>query len=346
MSPDIDVVVSGHTHQAYNCVMGNKLVTSASSFGRLITDIDLTIDKATGDVVQKTATNRIVTRTVEKDASETELVSKYKTLAAPLANKVIGSISSDITRTTNAAGESALGDVIADSQLAATKSAATGNSVVAFMNPGGIRAELTFDQQSGGEQPGQVTYGEAFTVQPFVEHPRREDHDRRHDQAAARAAVRQPGEGSAPGAAGLERLHYSFDASKLAGSRVDASSIKIGGVTVVPATKYRVTMNSFLADGGDGFSVFNEGTDQLGGDVDIDASGGVLRRPEDGVARSAKPDRPHGLGELSRRRAGSGNSFPPPVRGYTPHPLWPTTPWSTPTRASKRASGPPVPTGS
>lgn len=271
MSPDIDVVVSGHTHQAYNCVIGNKIVTSASSFGRLITDIDLTIDRATGDVVQKTATNRIVTRTVEKDASETELINKYKTLAAPLANKVIGSITSDISRTANAAGESPLGDVIADSQLAATKSATTGNSVVAFMNPGGIRADLTFNQQSGGEQPGQVTYSEAFTVQPFsntlVVKTTTGDMIKR--------LLEQQFDNPAKGQIRLLQVSngftYSFDFSKPAGSRVDASSIKLGGVTVVAATKYRVTMNSFLATGGDGFSVFNEGTEQLGGEVDIDA---------------------------------------------------------------------------
>ena len=271
MSPDIDVVVSGHTHQAYNCVIGNKIVTSAASFGRLITDIDLTIDKATGDVTQKTATNRIVTRTVEKDASETALIDKYKTLAAPLANKVIGSITGDLTRTTNSAGESPLGDVIADAQLEASKSATTGSSVVAFMNPGGIRADFTFNQQTGGELPGQVTYSEAFTVQPFsntlVVKTMTGDMIKRlleqqfDNPAKGQIRVLQVSNG----------FTYSYDFSRATGSRVDASSIKLGGVTVVAATKYRVTMNSFLATGGDGFSVFNEGTDQLGGDVDIDA---------------------------------------------------------------------------
>ncbi len=62
MTDAIDVVVSGHTHQAYNCEIDGKLVTSASSFGRLVTDIDLTIDRTTGDVLTAQAENVIVDR--------------------------------------------------------------------------------------------------------------------------------------------------------------------------------------------------------------------------------------------------------------------------------------------
>lgn len=271
MSPDIDVVVSGHTHQAYNCVIGNRIVTSASSFGRLITDIDLEIDRATGEVTSKKATNRIVTRTVEKNAAETALIAKYKTISAPLANKVIGKISADITRTANAAGESALGDVIADAQLAATKPANKGNAVIAFMNPGGIRADFTASQQSGGEQPGQVTYSEAFTVQPFSNTLVVKTLTGAQIKALLEQQFGNP-------AAGQNRIlqvsagfSYSYSLANAAGSRVDASSIKLNGTTIGPATSYRVTMNSFLASGGDGFTVFNQGTDQLGGEVDIDA---------------------------------------------------------------------------
>src|SRR4029453_10277389 len=116
--PAVDVVISGHTHQAYNCQLNNMLVTSASSFGRLVTDVDLTIDRATGEVTQMAANNLIVTRDVAKNAGQTSLLAKYRTFADPIANRVIGSITADITRTTNPAGESALGDVIADAQLA------------------------------------------------------------------------------------------------------------------------------------------------------------------------------------------------------------------------------------
>jgi len=271
MSPEIDVVVSGHTHQAYICTIGTKLVTSAASFGRLITDIDLTIDTSTGDVVTKRASNVIVTRTVPRHAEETALIAKYQRIAAPLANKVVGRISADLTRTPSAAGESALGDVIADAQLAATRPANKGNAVVAFMNPGGIRADFTFNQQSGGEQPGQVTYGEAFTVQPFANTLV----VKTMTGAQIKALLEQQFDNPAPGQSRILQVSsgftYSYSLANPAGNRVDAASIKINGTTVGASTSYRVTMNSFLATGGDGFTVFNQGSDQLGGEVDIDA---------------------------------------------------------------------------
>ena len=165
--PEVDVVISGHTHNAYNCTINNMLVTSASSFGRIVTDVDLTIDRGTGEVVSMSANNNIVTRDVSKDSLLTALIAKYNVIAAPLANRVIGSITANITRTANAAGESALGDVIADAQLDATNDPGFGEAVVAFMNPGGIRADLTYAGSPAGEGDGNVTYGEMFTVQPF-----------------------------------------------------------------------------------------------------------------------------------------------------------------------------------
>ena len=144
LDDEVDVVISGHTHQPYNCVIDNKIVTSAFSFGRLVTKIDLTIDRNTDEVVKMSADNRIVTRDVPKDSMLTALIAKYNAIAAPLANRVIGSITATITRTNNAAGKSALGDVIADGQLEATADPAFGGAVVAFMNPGGIRADLSY----------------------------------------------------------------------------------------------------------------------------------------------------------------------------------------------------------
>jgi 5'-nucleotidase len=112
LDDEVDVVISGHTHQPYNCTIDGKLVTSAFSFGRLVTKVDLTIDRGAGEVVSMAADNRIVTRDVPKDSMLTALIAKYNVIAAPLANRVIGSITANITRTNNAAGESALGDVI------------------------------------------------------------------------------------------------------------------------------------------------------------------------------------------------------------------------------------------
>jgi 5'-nucleotidase len=269
LDKEVDVVVSAHTHQPYICNFGGITTTSASSFGRLITDIDLRIDRRTKDVESVTAENHIVTRDVAKDPAETKIVDKYNTASAPIANRVVGSITADITREPDDAGETALGDVIADAQLASTAPTDFGGAVVAFMNPGGIRADLVYNNNAGGEAPGQVTYNELFTVQPFnnvmtVKTMTGDMIYRLLEQqfrvAPAPDVILQVSNG----------FTYSYNRSLPAGSRV--SNAKINGVAVDKAASYRVAMNSFLATGGDGFSVFNEGTDQLGGEIDIDAA--------------------------------------------------------------------------
>jgi 5'-nucleotidase len=263
---EVDLFITGHTHQAYNCIIDGRPVTSAASFGRVVTDIDLTIDRGTGDVLSATANNTIVTRTVSLDPFLTTLVSEYQTLVAPLQNRVIGSITADITRAQNPAGESALGDVIADAQLDATNDPGFGDAVVAFMNPGGIRADLIFSQISGGEQPGEVTYGEMFTVQPFGNSMvtmtlSGTQIDTLLETQWVVNRVLQVSNG----------FTYQWSLGAPVGSKVDIASIMINGVPVDPNGSYRVTVNSFLADGGDGFAVLTQGTNRLGGEVDTDA---------------------------------------------------------------------------
>jgi 5'-nucleotidase len=269
---EIDVVVSGHTHQAYNCTIDGKLVTSAGSFGRVITDIDLTIESTTGEVTAKTATNRIVTRDVPRDSAQTALIQKYQRIAAPLANRVIGSITADITRAQTPAGESALGDVIADAQLADTRPANKGNAVVAFMNPGGIRTDLIYNQISGGEQPGQVTYGESFAVQPFGNTLMTMTLTGAQIDTLLEQQWSGAGNTAAPKVLQVSNgFTYTWDASRPIGDRVDPATIRIGGTPISTSASYRVTVNSFLADGGDGFAVLRDGTNRLGGAVDTDA---------------------------------------------------------------------------
>jgi 5'-nucleotidase len=269
MESSIDLVVSGHTHQAYNCVIDGRPVTSASSFGRVITDIDLTIDGRTGNPTQIVAQNRIVTRDVAPDPAQTALIAEYNAIAAPLANRVIGSITADITRTANAAGESALGDVIADAQLDATDDPGFGDAVVAFMNPGGIRADLTFASSPAGEGNGVVTYGEAFTVQPFGNSLVTMSLTGAQIDTLLEQQFDNPGVGQMRILQVSEGLTYTWNSAAPTGSKV--SSIAIDGVPVDPATSYRVTVNSFLATGGDNFAILNAGIDRLGGDVDTDA---------------------------------------------------------------------------
>jgi 5'-nucleotidase len=267
LDPEVDVVVSAHTHAPYICTFNNRLVTSASSFGRLITSINLTIDEATKDIVGATAQNNIVTQTVAKDPGTTELLAHYKVFADPIANQVVGSITGSLLRTDEAPtdnGESPMGDVIADAQLEATAPSDFGGSVVAFMNPGGIRGPLRYTRTDGQPQP--VTYGNLFTVQPFsntlvVKTCTGAQIDALLEQQFTVNRRLQIS----------DSLRYSYSNGAAVGSKIDAASIKINGVVVDPAASYRVTMNSFLADGGDGFAVFRACTNQLGGDIDLDA---------------------------------------------------------------------------
>ena len=168
MDREIDLVVTGHTNWALNCpdfAGTGIMVTGAASVGRVVTDTDLVISRATKEVVSATINNVIVRRDVKPAAADlTALIDKYGTIAAPTENRVIGNAPSALTRTQNTAGESSLGDIIADAQLWATSGAswpaANGApAVISFMNSGGIRADINV---------GPITYGEAFSVQPFA----------------------------------------------------------------------------------------------------------------------------------------------------------------------------------
>ncbi|HSP30315.1 MAG TPA: bifunctional metallophosphatase/5'-nucleotidase [Ilumatobacteraceae bacterium] len=259
MDDAIDVVITGHTNWAVNCVLDGKVVTGAASNGRVVTDIDLTISRATKNVVSVKVNNVPVSRDVAKAAHLTDLIAKYDTLVAPLRDRIVGSTTAALLRANNAAGESALGDVIADAQLDATSPAAFGGAVVAFMNPGGIRTDLP---------AGNVTYGQLFGAQPFSNvmtvltcTGTQIDALLEQQFRAAGNTILQVSDG----------FTYTWDAAAPIGSRVDIGSIKIDGAPIVAGTPYRVAMNNFLATGGDGFTVFPTCTDSLGGEIDVDA---------------------------------------------------------------------------
>jgi 5'-nucleotidase len=271
LDPEVDVVLSAHTHQAYNCKINNMLVTSAASFGRLITQVKLSINPGTDEVTAMSATNFPVTRDVAKDTAMTALIDRYNQIAGPIANRVVGSITADITRTANAAGESALGDVIADAQLAYTSPTDFGGAVIAFMNPGGIRADLIYNNNQGGEAPGQITYNELFTVQPFNNVMTVATCTGAQLKAVLEQQFDNPSAGQTRILQVSKGFTYSYNASGAAGSRVDASSLKLNGTTLDPAASYRVAMNNFLYGGGDNFTGFKACTSPLGGDIDLDA---------------------------------------------------------------------------
>ncbi|MDI1451179.1 bifunctional metallophosphatase/5'-nucleotidase [Polyangium sp. 6x1] len=274
MSDAVDVILSGHTHEAYNCTIAGKLVTSAASNGRLITDIDLEISHLTGDVIKKEAKNVVVTRDAADMQVET-YVNGYAAEVAPLANKQVGTITETLNRGQPPLGASVftLGVVIADSMLAATKDPAQGGAQIALMNAGGVRANLPYAAAAGEVMDGIVTYKELFSVLPFgnsivvmsltgAQIEALLEQQFGTDRNGARFVyLLQPS----------SNLRYAYSASAAVGAKVDAASILIDGAPIDLGTTYRVAVNSYNAAGGDGFSVLALGTDRLGGAIDLDA---------------------------------------------------------------------------
>ncbi|MGP4012580.1 bifunctional metallophosphatase/5'-nucleotidase [Streptomyces sp. 4N124] len=273
ITPQVDALVTGHTHAAYACTINDpsgkpRTVTSAAAFGRLYTDTTLTYDRWTGDIARTAvkSANHVVTRTVPKATDMTELIAKWNTLAAPIGNRAIGHISADIG---NSGTESPLGDLIADAQLAYGKEL-DAETDVALMNPGGIRAPLTFAAK-GAEGDGVVTYAEGFAVQPFANTVNLQDFtgaqliqvlkEQVSGTNTASPKILQPSSG----------LTYTLDMTKTGADRVVTDSIKIDGTAVDPAATYRVATNSFLAGGGDGFPTLGQGANDLVGADDLTA---------------------------------------------------------------------------
>ncbi len=320
----VDLVISGHTHAAYNCSantidvrgttlanavttprptgMPNKVgrlipVTSSSAFGRVLTEVDVSIDPGTRDVVAVSPHNVLVDRTdaainaaIAANPEVKNVVAAYKAAVSPLANSVIASITAPMTNTANTAGEMEAGDLIADAQLAATQPAALGGAVMAFMNAGGVRNPGFVN--TAGTYPYDLTYGDAFTTQPFgnslvtMTLTAQQLKDVLEQQFA-----NCNGQGSANRIMQIANgLKYTWDSAGTCGTRIvdvtytptdvtvappvvtgPTEFIVQGGVVQNPAKTYRVTVNNFMATGGDGFGVLVGGANQLGGAQDIDA---------------------------------------------------------------------------
>lgn len=267
----VDLVIAGHTNDEFICEIDGKWVTMADNRGRLFTVIDAALDRSTKDLAVKAINNVPNSQAgVTPDPALTALIDRYAMLSAPLANAVIGVTTTDITRQSNSAGESALGGVIADAQLAATRSADTGNAVVAFMNSGGIRDDIVF-AASGSEADGEFTFGEGFAVQPFGNSLVTMSLTGAQIHTLLESQFDNPQPGSSRILQVSAGFSYTWDAAQPTGSKVDPGSITINGKVVDPAASYRVTVNSFMAEGGDGYTVLVDGTDRLGGALDLDA---------------------------------------------------------------------------
>jgi 5'-nucleotidase len=260
----VDLVVSGHTHRAYVCQIDGRLVTSGDKYGTLVTAIDLKLDPASRDIVSAKAENVIVAdASLAKDPEQTALIDAYDKLSAPIASRPAGSVTQTLSRTPNDAGESALGDVIADAQLAATRDAKDGSAVIALTNPGGIRTDIV------PRENGAVSYGELFASQPFrnrlvtmtLSGSQLKDMLEQQWLDPKRPRILQVSVG----------FSYIWDASKALGERVMADKMTLNGKPIEPATGYRVTLNDYLAVGGDGFTIAKQGASPQYGVYDADA---------------------------------------------------------------------------
>ncbi len=253
--PAVDVIVSGHTHALYNCRIQGRPVTSALSFGRVVTEIDMTLDRKTRDVVRAEAKNRAVTHDVEPDPAVQAIVDRAATLAAPREKRVIGRIAQTLRADAGASGESPLASVIADAQLEATR---TIGADIAILNLGGVRADLVFARSEGESEDGIVTYGEAFIAQPF-----------------ANVLVTFTLTGGELSTLIESELHGSSVPQVSSGttyrwsaSRRKLLSLSIAGKPIAPDTKVRLTTNNFVADTS---PVLKKVEDRTVGPVDLDA---------------------------------------------------------------------------
>ena len=261
LHPAVDLVVSGHTHREYLCRVDGRLLTSAGAYGTLLTEIDLVLDRRSGDVTSAVARNTVVSPDrFAADPAIDRLVSDYRERAVPLARRAVAPWAEALSREPAPSGESPVGRLVADAQLAATRNA---GAEIALMNPGGLRAALT----PGPD--GMLRYDDLFTVQPFYNNLVtltlsgaqlvRLLEQQWLDQPRPRLLQVSTG------------FSYAWDASRPAGQRVLADSLRLNGTPVSPGQRLRVTVNSFLAGGGDNFSVLKSGTERRTGVMDIDA---------------------------------------------------------------------------
>lgn len=286
LDPEIDAMITGHTHLPYNCVLpdmaGNpRIVTSAYSYGRVVSEINLVIDTGTRDVRRgmSTATNHVVDQSMlDADPALTAVLDKWRPLSEEVGNRPVGEITADINRGGDPTGsdrgvESAAGNMVADAQLWAT---GINGAEIALMNPGGVRSDLTYTSSSAGEGDGVVTYGEAFTFQPFGNFlytiPMTGD-----QIVSVLEEQCQPLGSSRP------FLHlgvsdgFTYDLATTidAGdcTSITISNVQVNGVDLDPTSTYVVTVNNFLADGGDNFGTFATVDESLrvGGGIDLDA---------------------------------------------------------------------------
>ena len=265
----VDLVIAGHTHRAYNCVIDGRPVTSAGAFGTLLTKIDIVLDPVTRDVTGASAENLVVaTAQFAPHPRLSELIASYETLARPLARRPVTRLGAPFLTHANEAGESALGNLIADAQLAATRRPEDGGAQLALMNPGGVRAPL------GGEGLLDISYEDIFAVQPF--------HNQLMTLTLTGEQLMQTLERSVSGVRNRPLHHsrglvYSWDLARPKGQRLLRDSVRFNGQPVAPGMLLRVTVNAFMADGGDDLGPLRQAQARQPGPDDLDAFEAYLK---------------------------------------------------------------------
>jgi 5'-nucleotidase len=288
MHPAVDLIISGHTHQEYVCSRPDgKLITQSGFYGRLLTRIDLTVDRVTKRVIAKDANNQPVVNglpvkdaagnplslpsgytALQPDPAIAKVVRRYGDLSSSIADVVVGRLAAPLDRRLNAAGESTLGAVIADAFLAGSSDTSYGDkpAQLAFTNRGGIRSDLSSSLT--------VTFGQLFNVLPFNNNLVTMDLTGRQ---LLRLLEQQWESPQLPGGRMLAVSHgfsYTWDASTPegaapgTGARVVPGSMVLNGQAVDMDTSYRITVNNFMASGGDNFTVLRQGTTVQAGDID------------------------------------------------------------------------------
>jgi 5'-nucleotidase len=296
LSPDIGVIFSAHTHQGYRCIVDGRVIIQGTSYGRGISVVDTVLDPHTRRFIPaltrsinlpvlnertdpalrerfaaaQPAPYGDVLRNARPDAAIAEQVARYAVIVAPKAERVVGAVGGGFAR--GRESDSPAGRLIADAQLAATSAPDTGGAQIAFMNAGGIRSDL----DCNGTPPCAITFGQVFTMQPFGNDlvvmtltgaQLKALLEQQQKPAGVDMAVLQPSDG----------FTYTWLTDAPAGDH--ARDLMLRGEPIAAARSYRVTVNSFMAEGGDGFTVLKAGTDRRSGVQDLDALLAYLKAP-------------------------------------------------------------------
>lgn len=281
----VDLIVSGHTHHAYTCQIDGRLVTSGHRYGTMLTEIDLELDKQSRDVKSARAGNLLVRHSeFRAEPAQTALIQHYEALSAPLRQRPVGSIAAPFSREPVASGATAMGQLLSDAYLAATRAPEKGGAQIALTNIGSIRAGL--------ERKGPISYGDIYAVQPFGNNLVTLSLSGALLQQVLEQQFRPAGQDQEilQVSAGFT---YQWDDRAPLGQKIVPGSLRLNGQPILASQQYRVTVNSFLASGSDGFTLLREATDALTGSVDLDqleaylqANPGLSPAPFDRIVRT------------------------------------------------------------